>query len=385
MKNVFLFLLIISTVACQPQGQKEAPQDLAGLKQQLILKKGELKALSDEVAKLEAEIMLKDTTLKASKRLVTVAPAAKKDFRHYVSVQGNVESDDVVNASSEVGGRLTKMLVDEGHYVKKGQKIASVDLENLKKQIAEIEKSHELAVDVYERQARLWEKKIGSEIQYLQAKNNKERLEKSLETLNFQLSKGDVFAPISGAVDMVFLKSGEMAAPGAPIVQILNTSQLKVIADVPEDLLGSVKRGDLVDVYLPALDQKRQAKISLIGRRIDPSNRTFEIEMNIDDKSRLLKPNLLAEIRINSYTEKDALVIPLELIQQEVGGKDFVMIKEQNGSDLIAKKVYVTIGDSYEGEVIIKSGLEEGNEVIIDGARTLTNNELIEIARSEKI
>ncbi len=380
MKNILYLMILLLLTACQTRESTELPQDLGGLKTLLKMKQSELKALSNEIATLEAEVMKRDTTLKPAKRLVTVANVEKKDFNHYVTIQGNVESDDVVNASSEVGGRLISVLVEEGHYVKKGQKIATVDLEGLRKNIAEVEKSLELAVDVYERQSRLWEQKIGSEIQYLQAKNNKERLEKSLETLNHQLTKGDVYAPISGAIDMVFLKSGEMSSPGAPIVQILNTSRLKVVADVPEDLLGSIKRGDWVDVHLPALGEDRKARVSLIGRRIDPSNRTFEIEVNIRDKSALIKPNLLAEIRINNFTEKNAIVVPLELVQQEVGGKDFVLVKGQKGGDLVAEKVYVKIGESYGGEVVISEGLAETHELIIDGARALANNELIEVA-----
>ena len=385
MKNILLFGAVVSLLACQPQPSGELPQDLAGLQTLLKMKQAELLALSNEIATLEAEVMKRDTTLKPAKRLVTVAPIKKQDFNHYVTIQGNVESDDVVNASSEVGGRLIHVAVKEGQYVKKGQKIASVDLENLRKNIAEVEKALELATDVYERQSRLWDQKIGSEIQYLQAKNNKERLEKSLETLHHQLTKGDVYAPISGAVDMVFLKSGEMSSPGAPIIQILNTSQLKVVADVPEDLLAAIKRGDWVDVHLPALNQDRKAKVSLIGRRIDPSNRTFEIEMNIRDKTGLVKPNLLAEIRINSFTEKDAIVVPLDLVQQEVGGKDFIMVKSMNGEDYIAEKVYVKIGESFAGEVVISEGLTEAHEIIIDGARTLANNELIQVADPKKI
>ncbi len=385
MKNIILLSMIAFFVACQPQSSEEVPQDLQGLKTLLKMKQSELRALSNEVAMLEAEVMKRDTTLQPSKRLVTVAHVEKKDFNHYVTIQGNVESDDIVNASSEVGGRLTEVMVKEGQYVKRGQKIASVDLENLKKNIAEVEKSLELAEDVYERQARLWEQKIGSEIQYLQAKNNKERLEKSLETLNHQLTKGDVYAPISGAVDMVFLKSGEMAAPGAPIAQILNTRDLKIVADVPENLLGKVSRGDWVDVHMPALNEDRKARVSLIGRRIDPANRTFEIEMNISDGSGLIKPNLLTEIRINSLTEKDVIVVPVDIVQQEVGGKDYLMVKGTKGADFIAKKVYVTTGESYDGEVVITSGLTVEDQIIIDGARALANEELIEVATAENM
>ena len=385
MKNIYLLVVSLLFVACQSQKSEELPQDLAGMKTLLKMKRAELKALTNEVATLESEVMKRDTSLKPTKRLVSVKPIERKDFNHYVNVQGNIESDDVVNASSEVGGRLTQMLVKEGQYVKRGQKIAEVDLENLQKNIAEVEKSLELAKDVYERQARLWDQKIGSEIQYLQAKNNKERLEKSLETLNFQLTKGHVYAPISGAIDMVFLKSGEMAGAGAPIVQILNTSQLKIVADVPEDLLTAIKRGDWVDVYLPAIDQEKKAKVTLIGRRIDPSNRTFQIEMNISDRSGIIKPNLLAEVRINSFTQKDVIVVPLDLVQQEVGGKDFIMVKGQKDGDMVAEKVYVTTGESFDGEIVIANGLKDDHEIIVDGARTLANNELIEIATQEKI
>ncbi len=382
-KSLLLTGLVLTLVACQPKPSEDSPADLAGMRALLQMKRAEQKALSSEISDLEAQIEKLDTTHQAAKRLVTVAPVQRGDFNHYVTVQGNVESDDIVNASSEIGGRLTLMNVEEGQYVKRGQKIAAVDLENLQKQIAEVEKSLELATDVYDRQSRLWNQKIGSEIQYLQAKNNKERLEKSLETLHHQLSKGNVYAPISGAVDVVFLKAGEMAQPGMPIIQILNTSQLKVVADVPEDLLGSVKRGDWVDIHFPALAEERKARISLLGRSIDPANRTFEIEMNIRDRSGLIKPNLLAEIRINDYTEENVILIPLDLVQQEVGGRNYVMVKGQQDAQTIASKAYVLTGDNYQGTVVIKDGIAETHEIIVDGARGLQDGEQIEIAQLE--
>ena len=379
MKNLIAYSFFVILVACNPVPTNDLPEDLAGLKQVLKTKKSELKDLENEVSEIEAQIRLKDTTIQSAKRLVSTMVLSKKDFKHFVTIQGNVESDDIVIASSEVGGRLIMMNLEEGQLVKKGQLIAKLDLESIDKQVAEVQKSLELAQEVYDRQKRLWDQNIGSEIQYLQSKNNKERLEKTLETLDFQKTKSAVYSPISGAIDQVFLKNGELAMPGAPIVQIINTYQLKVVADVPENLLSSVKRGAMVEVFFPALNQYQNLRISLVGRTIDASNRTFEIEMPIRNNSGFLKPNLLAEIKINDFTEEDAIIIPLELVQQEVGGKDYVMIKDKDGDNFITRKRYVTTGQSYEGSIVIREGLEEVEEVITDGARGATDNEPIEI------
>ncbi len=377
------FLGLLLMLGCTPQPANEMPQDLTGLKALLKDKKQQLKSLNDEIADIEARVIKLDTNMARAAKLVTVASPERKDFNHYVTIQGAVQADDIVNVSSEVGGRIISLNTKEGQYVRKGQLIAKVDVESVEKQIAEVEKSLELAIDVYERQSRLWEQKIGSEVQYLQAKNNKERLEKSLETLKFQLTKANAHASISGAVDKVFLNEGELAMPGAPIVQILSTSRLKVVADAPENLLGSVRRGDRVQVVFPSLRDTVRARISLLGRSIDPANRTFALEMNLPNKNRMYKPNLLAEISVNDYTEKDAIIIPLELVQQEVGGKDYVMVKSQDGNDFIAEKRYVETGDSYGGEIVISSGLEVSDLLILDGARGLANRELIEIADRE--
>ncbi len=371
---------LLFMLACQAPGE-DHPQDLEGKQTLLKSKQKELKDLKKLIGQLEHEI---DSLTPASQKekprvLVTSAPVERKTFERFISIQSTVQANEVVGASSETGGRIVQLTVDEGHYVKRGQLIAKLDMESVNKQIAELETALSLANDVYDRQKRLWDQNIGSEIQYLQAKNSKERLEKSLETAKHQLTKANVYAPIGGIVEMVAAKAGEVTGPGAPIVQILSTGNVKVVADVPEKYLRNVKRGERVTIEFPALDIITQARVNLIGSTINPGNRTFKVEVNVPNKNGVLKPNLLAKMLINDFTEKDAVVIPIELVQQEVSGRSFVFVKDDNQDGAYAKKVMVETGESYDGEIIITAGLKGGEEMIVDGARGLANNELIKI------
>ncbi|MDH3648364.1 MAG: efflux RND transporter periplasmic adaptor subunit [Saprospiraceae bacterium] len=379
MCRILLFFSLISIMACQTTSSSELPSDLVSLKKLLQAKKVEAKRLNAGIEEIESAIARLDTNIREANQLVSVRQLAATDFEHYVTFQGFLASKDIVNAGSEVGGRILQVVVSEGMEIGRGQLVAKIDIESIDKQIAEVEKSLELANDIYERQSRLWDQEIGSEVQYLQAKNNKERLEKSLETLNYQRTKSNVYSPITGTVDMVMLKAGELVAPGTPIAQILDTKNLKVVADVPENLLTSVKKGDWVDIYFPSLDRQEKARINLIGRRIDPSNRTFAIEMALKDNSGILKPNLLAEIKINDFTQKDVIILPLSLVQQEVGGQDFVLVQGENDDGSFAKKAYVETGESYDGNVVIQSGLTDNDAVIDEGARGLSPNERIDV------
>ena len=176
-----------------------------------------------------------------------------------------------------------------------------------------------------------------------------------------------------------------MSAPGTPIVQILSTGTVKVVADVPEKYLRTVKRGKTVTIKFPSLDRETQAKVSLIGSSINPANRTFKVEVNVPNRDGILKPNLLASMLISDFAQKDAVVVPLELVQQEVSGRSYVYIKGKNGEGDFAKKIIVETGESYNGEIIIVTGLEGTEELIVDGARGLANNELIKIVESSSV
>ncbi len=216
-------------------------------------------------------------------------------------------------------------------------------------------------------------------MQLLKAKNDKERLEKSMESARFQLTKANVYAPISGVVDMAFLKSGEMAGPGTPIVQILDVRTVKVVANLPENYLGIIKKGEQVTVMFPALGEERKSRVSLIGRTINPANRTFEVEVQLNNSNGVLKPNLLALMKVQDFAQKDAIVLPLVVVQQEVSGKSFVYVKAKGEEGLMAKKTYVETGESYQGNIIVINGLTGAEEIIIDGARGLSDKELIKV------
>ena len=371
--------------ACTPGGNSdEKPTDLTGMRQMKKEKEAALNSLKSEIMELEKAIAKIDTASNGHrKRLVTTRPVTMKDFYHFVSIQGSVQPGDAVFASSLVGGKIISRPVEEGQSVRKGQLIARIDTEAMERQKEEMMISLSLARDVFERQKRLWEQKIGSEMQYLQAKNNVERLEKSVASMDATLKNTNVFAPISGVVDRIFLEPGEMAGPGTPIVQILRTSTAKVVVDAPENYLGKINKGDKVIVSFPALGMEKEAAVSLIGSSIDATNRTFKVEVNLTNNDGVLKPNLLAEIKFEDYMKKEAFVVPIELIQQEVSGQNFIMVLgEQNGHN-IAQKSYIEIGKSYQGEIVIESGLEEGQTLIVEGARTISEGDILEIQQSE--
>jgi RND family efflux transporter MFP subunit len=387
MKNLTrLLLLTFLLAACSaPQPEEGLPEDLDGKKSLLREKRAELQELTTLIDQLEKEIAEQDPNIRSQqKSLVTTTQIVKRDFKHYAEVQGSVEADDLINVTSETPGIILELPWKEGDYIRKGQLVARLDLEQIKKQIAEVDKSLELANIVYERQSRLWEQNIGSELQYLEAKNNKERLEKTKETLEFQLTKGEIHSPVSGVVEVIVNESGELASPGAPIIQILNPNRLKVVADVPENFLTAVKRGDQVTIQYPAINEEQTVRVSQIGRTIDEANRTFEVEVNVGNYKGLLKPNLLAIMLINDYTEEDAVIIPLDAVQQEVGGKKFVFISVDGDEGSVAKKVYVTTGDSYRGDIVITSGLNGGESLILEGSRGLANNEAIQVQTPKK-
>lgn len=382
MKNIFyLFALagLILATSCggETTESEGTPQTLEAARKVLQGKRKELQVLKKDIAEVEAIIQKLDPKSKKKSAIpVTTAKVEVKDFNHYVEVQGNVVPAEAPGAaSSETGGRIIELNVRLGEYVKKGTLIAKINMESIKKSIAQLDESLSLAQDMFKRQENLWNQKIGSEVQYLQAKSQVESLVKNKESLEYELTKANVYAPMSGYVDMIIAKEGEMAGPGTPIIQILNTQNLKVVAAIPEIYLGKVKKGEGVVLKFPALDEEQKGRVITIGRSINPANRTFEVEASISSKNGLLKPNLLATMLVNDFAQKDAVVVPDQLILQDVSGADYVMVLEGNK----ATKKLVTMGRGYRNETIITSGLNGSETLLIKGARQVSDGDIVEV------
>lgn len=373
---VVLLALILVFTACQPTSN-EIPEDLAGKKEYLNQLQNQMGELKVKVKKVEDQIKELDPNATKDPIPVTTQTIAKQEFVKSIELQGNVEAKESAYISAETGGRIIYLNIEEGDYVRRGQIVGKIDNETLENSIAEVETALDLATETYERQKKLWDQEIGSEIQYLQAKNNKERLEKNLATLQTQLKKANITSPLSGFVEMKMQKAGEMAAPGNPIALIINTGSVKVVVDAPDKMIKSIKTGDKVSVTFPAFNKTFDAKVSKIGKTINPSNRTFEVEIAVDNKEGNLKPNLLAMVTITEEVIEDIVMVPMEVVQQNVSGDYFVYISKLGEDGQYASYTPVEIGISNGGNMIVTSGLEVGDVLIIDGGRIVSDNDLI--------
>lgn len=365
--------LIFLLQAC---GRKES--SLQEKKNQLSTLKEQASKLQSEIKKLEDEIALLDTAFAEQGKIkqVMLTPVTSSEFRHYVSVQGTLESEENLMVSAKMPGMVRDIRVKEGDAVSKGQVLASLDDEVLKKSIDEVQVGLDQVKVLFEKQKSLWEQKIGTELQYLTLKNQKEGLENKLRTLEAQVGQAVVTAPFSGVIDAIFIKTGSMAAPGVPLMQLVNTGNLKASAKVPDSYVSYVKQGDRVLVSFPDLNKEVEASVSYVGRIVDPLSRTFKIEVNIPSGDPGLKPNLLAMVRINDKTLEKAIVIDENIIQPTESGKLLFVAGSENGKPVALQRI-VTTGLSYNGRVQIATGLEEGDKLITTGYQDLSDKQAI--------
>lgn len=365
--------LFAGAVMASCAGEEQAP--LEKLKTERDSLKEVRAELDEKIFALEREIAEKDSTVED--KLVTGILAGKDVFKHYFEVYGNVESDKSATIYAENSGTVQSIAVKEGQTVKKGQTLVTQDVELIERNIAEIRTQLDLATTLYEKQKRLWDQNVGSEVQFLEAKNRKESLESSLATLQKQKQMSSVTAPFTGVVDKIFPKVGELVGMSSPIVRLVNLDELYINADISERYMGALSQGDSVWVIVNRNDTLKSA-ISRVGDYINPSNRSFEIRVNIEEKIDVLRPNSLVVLKINDYTEADAIVIPSSVIMQDGAGKDYVFTIESNGkSDLVARKTPVSTGLSYLGRTVVKTGIEEGDELIDKGSRKVRDGEKV--------
>lgn len=371
MKNSILITLTALIIAACGGGELSNLETLVAQKDSL----SEVKAgISEAIMALELEIKELDTTKK--KALVSVENARIDNFKHFFQVYGTVQSDQNVQVYSELSGKIMEFKVKEGDRVSKGQLLVVVDVSVLKNQERELKTRLELAETTFQKQKKLWDQNIGSEMQFLQAKSNRDGLERSLKTLQSQIAMGNVKASFSGIIDETFLKEGEMAMPGMPLLRLVNLNEVFIKADVSENYLGRVKEGDQVVVSLPSVGVSLKSTIERTGQFINEANRTFKIKTTVKNKDHVLKPNMVALLEIEDFSADSAVVIPSSLLLQGAGGVQYVYVV---GNSSTVKKTPVTVAMTYKGNALISEGLV-GNEVIVDkGARSIRDGEQVKI------
>lgn len=382
MKKYFAIALVAVLAACGSGGD-----DLKTKKKELQEKKDELVKLETSIEELEKDIQAIEDSLNGGVKketgvLVSVKALSLEAFSHHFEVNGLVEAAQDVMISPEMGGQIEKIYVKEGDRVKEGEKIAKLSTSVIEKNVAELKTALTLATTVYERQKRLWDQKIGSEMQYLEAKNNKESLENKLATLNEQMQLAVITAPTSGVIDKVIQKEGEMGAPGMPVVQLVNPKDLEIKADISEAYAASVKKGDVVELNFPNFNKQLQAPIDRVSSAINPGNRTFNIQINLKNNDEYIKPNALAVLKVTDYKTDKALLVPSRIVHKDTKGEYVYIVGEKEGKS-VSDKTYIKTGKSSEGKTEVIEGLKAGDQVIVQGYTEVANGDEVRIKSAE--
>jgi RND family efflux transporter MFP subunit len=374
MKSIFTLSLLLLVLGCN-NATKES-QSVTDLKIQKTDLVNQLNNISNKLKSVERAILDLDTL----KRLVSVTSfkAEEKTFNHYIEVQGVVKADKAIELRGEMGGTLTAVLIKQGQKVTKGQVLATLESSVIDNSVLQLKTQLDLATTTYERQARLWEQKIGSEIQFLQIKSQKEGLENSLNSLKAQARKMKIIAPFSGTIDQVFAKTGELISPTAPILRLVNLDNVYIESEVTETYLKSISKGSKALLNFTSIDTYLEASITQVGNFINPSNRSFRTRIDIKNINNELKANLLADIKINDFSAT-GIVIPSKIIQKDRNGKTFVYTLEAKEANYKVVKTFVRDSNSYNNFSYISEGLNSKSTLVDKGARLVKNGDIVKL------
>ncbi len=368
----FIYSIVVFGLLAASCGGKKT--DLQSKKAELEKLKSEIAKLQAQARKLEQEIAVLEPS-KAKGKPVETEELKTAEFSSYLSIEGKADAEQSTIATAQVPGTVTAVLVQAGDAVSAGQALAYLDNTALRQSRVQIEQQLTFANTLFEKQKRLWQQGVGTEVQYLSAKNQKEAMEKNLATLDAQLAMYTIKSPISGTVESVDLKIGQAAAPGFPLFKVVNLSNLKVVADVAETFSGKINFGDAVKVQFDDINKEVDSKISFASKVIDPLNRTFKIEIRLGGIEGA-KPNMLAKLKIIDYTTPAAISVPTNAISK-TDKESFVMVMtEENGKKVAKRKVVVT-GHTGETRTEITSGLAAGDKVIVTGFQELNDGQEI--------
>lgn len=385
-KYITLAIITIALVSCGGDTEGKSVEALleSGTVEELQAKK---EALKQEVSLKNEQLAQLEKTLEEKnpreKKEVLITTMTVKDtvFNHFIELQGNVQTKQNVLIYPEYQGTLSRIFVKEGQPVSKGQTLARIDDGGLSSQVAQAESQAALAQTTFERQQRLWDQKIGSEIQYLQAKTQYESAQNVVKQLKSQLGKTSVQAPFSGVIDQVITDQGTVVSPGVALFRIVNLDNMYVAAEVPESYLPTVTKGKMVKVEFPVLGETIETTVRQTGNYIKPSNRSFAIEVGVPNKEGRVKPNLTARLSINDYTAKNAILIPLNVINENAAGEQFVYTAFAKAEDnsIVAKQKIITTGKTQGDRIEVLSGIKTGEKIIVEGARSVKDNQAVKI------
>ena len=369
MKNqyIIVFAALLAFTACgEKKGSvQEKRAALEKIKKEIAALQSKAKQLETEIAKLEPT--------KENNKLVETEVIAAAAFESYLDIEGKADAEQSTIATAQVPGTVTQVIAKAGDAVSAGQALAYLDNSTLRQSRLQLEQQLSFANTLFEKQKRLWQQGVGTEVQYLTAKNQKEALEKNLSTLDAQLAMYTIKSPINGTVESVDLKIGQVAAPGLPSFKVVNLRNLKIIADVAESYSNKINTGDGVKINFMDINKTIDSKV------IDPLNRTFRIEIRLNNVADV-KPNMLAKLKIADYQNKSALTVPTNAITSGVE-ETYVMVKETINGKEIARKRLVKTGHTGETRTEILEGLKAGDAVIVTGYQELNDGQTIESSK----
>lgn len=380
----FLTALILTSCGNQKEVSVEAVLATNDVKQ-IQSKKTEIDAIQADLSAALEKLNDRLDALNQNKNIPLISTFKVKvaTFTHFIELQGNVQTKQNVLIYPEMPGILKSVLVKEGQKVTKGQALATIDDGGMSEQLAQLNANAQLAKTTYERQKRLWNQKIGSEIQFLQAQTSYEAQKSAVNQLKNQLEKATINAPFSGIIDNIFKEKGTVVAPGAgsEIFRILNLSNMYIETDVPETYIGNITENKAVEVSFPVLGEIVHSKIRQVGNYINPNNRSFKIEIGVPNLNGKVKPNLTAKLKLNDYTNTNALLIPQSIISENAKGEQFIYIvkNKKENNEAVTERLIIETGKTQGDFIEVTKNLLAGAEIVMEGARSVTNGQVVKV------
>ena len=372
MKKLIYLPVLFLFLAC---GSKS---ELDKKKEQLNSLRTEQQDISAQITTLEKEIAVLDTSKHEEKpKLVAVEPVTEGNFNHYIDLQGVVDSDENIAIQPGMPGVVTRVLVQEGDAVSAGQLLAEIDNRTIREGMEQLQTNISFAKTTYEKQERLWKQKIGSEMQYLQAQTQYQSLQRGLATMQAQLDMTRIKSPISGVVDEVNIKVGGYAAPGPGLFRVVNSNKLKVTCKVADSYISKVKMGAPVSVYLKDIDDTLKGNVSFISKSVNAMTRTFLVEVRVPGAGKDIRPNMLATVSINDENQASAISVPSNLIQRDANGQKYLLVSENSGKALKARKKVVNTGLSYGDRTVVTEGITGNDQLITSGYQEVVDGQTI--------